>query len=179
MVFHPLRHAEGQRQVLPALFRNAGPSGRFSPSASGFALLTGSARNLQGYGRPHLFDKEMPDVIAHNLNTTEVGFLPYIAGDRQSLEPKRGAFTGADAGNPQGFSGGNFPRHPSADSGRPLRLPRNSLTLNKTISSPAAWWTTPFRRLSTSSSLAMNSPSSRTARCSATLCWRWRAKRAK
>ncbi|MGI5895364.1 MAG: FGGY-family carbohydrate kinase [Oscillospiraceae bacterium] len=66
----------------------------FAITASGFALDWFREEFYKDMDARTFFDKEMPDVIAHNLNTTEVGFLPYIAGDRQSLEPKRGAFTG-------------------------------------------------------------------------------------
>lgn len=66
----------------------------FAITASGFAIDWFREEFYKDMDARTFFDKEMPDVIANNLNTTEVGFLPYIAGDRQSLEPKRGAFTG-------------------------------------------------------------------------------------
>ena len=66
----------------------------FAITASGFAIDWFREEFYKDMDARTFFDKEMPDVIAHNLNTTEVGFLPYLAGDRQSLEPKRGAFTG-------------------------------------------------------------------------------------
>ena len=40
------------------------------------------------------FNVELPDVIQNYIDNTTVTFLPYLAGDRQSLEPKRGAFNG-------------------------------------------------------------------------------------
>ncbi len=66
----------------------------FAITASGFAIDWFREEFYKDMDACTFFDKEMPAVIANNLNTTEVGFLPYIAGDRQSLEPKRGAFTG-------------------------------------------------------------------------------------
>ena len=66
----------------------------FAITASGFAIDRFREEFYKDMDARTFFDKEMPDVIAHNLNTTEVGFLPYLAGVRQSLEPKRGAFTG-------------------------------------------------------------------------------------
>ena len=66
----------------------------FAITASGFAIDWFREEFYKDMDARTFFDKEMPDVIAHNLNTTEVGFLPYLAGYRQSLEPKRGAFTG-------------------------------------------------------------------------------------
>lgn len=66
----------------------------FAITASGFAIDWFREEFYKDMDARTFFDEEMPDVIEHNLNTTEVGFLPYIAGDRQSLEPKRGAFTG-------------------------------------------------------------------------------------
>ena len=55
----------------------------FAITASGFALDWFREEFYKDMDARTFFDKEMPDVIAHNLNTTEVGFLPYIAGDRQ------------------------------------------------------------------------------------------------
>ena len=66
----------------------------FAITASGFALDWFREEFYKDMDVRTFFDKEMPDVIANHLDTTEVGFLPYLAGDRQSLEPKRGAFTG-------------------------------------------------------------------------------------
>ena len=72
-------------------------------------------------------------VINHNLTTTEVGFLPYLAGDRQSLEPKRGAFTGLTLQSTRRdflaaiFLGIHEPIQET------LRLAEEFLSLNKTI----------------------------------------------
>ncbi len=66
----------------------------FAITASGFAIDWFREEFYKDMDARTFFDKEMPAVIAENLGSTEVGFLPYLAGDRQSLEPKRGAFTG-------------------------------------------------------------------------------------
>ncbi|MCI8501461.1 MAG: sugar kinase [Oscillospiraceae bacterium] len=66
----------------------------FAITASGFAIDWFREEFYKDMDARTFFDKEMPEVIANHLGSTEVGFLPYLAGDRQSLEPKRGAFTG-------------------------------------------------------------------------------------
>jgi xylulokinase len=66
----------------------------FAITASGFAIDWFRNEFYKDMDERTFFDVEMPDVIEHYLSSTEVQFLPYLAGDRQSLEPKRGAFTG-------------------------------------------------------------------------------------
>ena len=105
----------------------------FAITASGFAIDWFREEFYKDMDARTFFDKEMPDVIAHNLNTTEVGFLPYLAGDRQSLEPKRGAFTGLTLqATRKDFLAAIFLgiHEPILQT---IRLAEEFLTLNKTI----------------------------------------------
>ncbi len=105
----------------------------FAITASGFAIDWFREEFYKDMDEYTFFKKEMPVVINHNLTTTEVGFLPYLAGDRQSLEPKRGAFTGLTLQSTRRdflaaiFLGIHEPIQET------LRLAEEFLSLNKTI----------------------------------------------
>ena len=105
----------------------------FAITASGFAIDWFREEFYKDMDARTFFDKEMPDVIANHLDSTEVGFLPYLAGDRQSLEPKRGAFTGLTLqATRKDFLAAIFLgiHDPILDT---IRLAEEFLTLNKTV----------------------------------------------
>ena len=173
---HPLRHAEGQRQILPPLLGNTRPVADLRHHGKRVChRLVPRGSFIKIWDARTFFDKEMPDVIAHNLNTTEVGFLPYLAGDRQSLEPKRGAFTGLTLqATRKDFLAAIFLgiHEPFC---KPSGWRRNSSRWTKPSNSPAVWWTTLFSPSNTSCSRTTVFRSSWTARCSETRCWLWKA----
>ncbi|GHV60181.1 carbohydrate kinase [Spirochaetia bacterium] len=65
----------------------------YATTASGFALDWFRKEFYRDMGERDFFSKEFPRVVDQFLDKTPVRFLPYIAGDRQSLTPKKGAFT--------------------------------------------------------------------------------------
>jgi sugar (pentulose or hexulose) kinase len=66
----------------------------FATTVGGFALDWFREQFYQDLDERTFFDKEFPHVVDNFLDKTRVGFLPYLAGDRQSLIPKTGSFTG-------------------------------------------------------------------------------------
>jgi sugar (pentulose or hexulose) kinase len=65
----------------------------YATTASGFALDWFRKEFYRDMGEADFFKEEFPRVVDQFLDKTQVKFLPYIAGDRQSLTPKKGAFT--------------------------------------------------------------------------------------
>lgn len=77
--------------------RNAATPGKwqiFAITIGGFAVDWFRKEFYKDMDADTFFNVEMPDVIQNYIDKTTVGFLPYLAGDRQSLEPKRGTFNG-------------------------------------------------------------------------------------
>ncbi|QQO08104.1 FGGY-family carbohydrate kinase [Breznakiella homolactica] len=66
----------------------------YATTASGFAVDWFRNEFYRDMDEKEFFGTEFPSVVDTRLEKTEVVFLPYLAGDRQSLEPKKGAFTG-------------------------------------------------------------------------------------
>jgi sugar (pentulose or hexulose) kinase len=65
----------------------------YATTASGFAIDWFRKEFYRDMSEADFFKKEFPRVVDEYLDSTPVQFLPYIAGDRQSLIPKKGAFT--------------------------------------------------------------------------------------
>jgi sugar (pentulose or hexulose) kinase len=65
----------------------------YATTASGFAIDWFRGEFYRDLTEQDFFKKEFPRVVEEYLDKTPVKFLPYIAGDRQSLIPKKGAFT--------------------------------------------------------------------------------------
>jgi sugar (pentulose or hexulose) kinase len=65
----------------------------FAITASGFVLDWFRREFYRDMEEAAFFKKEFPRVVDQFLDKTQVKFLPYIAGDRQSLTSKKGAFT--------------------------------------------------------------------------------------
>lgn len=66
----------------------------FATTASGLAVDWFRKLFYQDMEERTFYQKELPDIIRREVDSTSVRFSPYIAGDRQSLAPKTGAFTG-------------------------------------------------------------------------------------
>jgi sugar (pentulose or hexulose) kinase len=66
----------------------------FATTASGFAIDWFQKEFYRDMDNDEFFKREFPRVVEEYLDTSTVEFLPYIAGDRQSLTPKKAAFTG-------------------------------------------------------------------------------------
>ena len=66
----------------------------FAITTGGFAIDWFKQEFYREMDHDTYFNKEIPEVIEKYVDHCEVGFLPYINGDRQSLIPKRGGFTG-------------------------------------------------------------------------------------
>jgi xylulokinase len=65
----------------------------YATTASGFAIDWFRREFYRDMGKDEFFNIEFPRVVDNFLDTGSVKFLPYLAGDRQSLTPKKGAFT--------------------------------------------------------------------------------------
>lgn len=77
--------------------RNAATPGKwqlFAITNGGFAIDWFRKEFYKDMDADTFFNLEIPDVIQNYIDNTTVSFLPYLSGDRQSLEPKRGAFNG-------------------------------------------------------------------------------------
>lgn len=77
--------------------RNAITPGKwqiFAITAGGFAIDWFRKEFYRDMDAKTFFDEEFPEVIDNYVGKTTVEFLPYLAGDRQSLTPKKGAFNG-------------------------------------------------------------------------------------
>ena len=66
----------------------------YATTSSGFSLDWFRGEFYRDMGERDFFDREFPHVIDNFLDTTQVVFLPHIAGDRQSLTPKKAEFSG-------------------------------------------------------------------------------------
>jgi sugar (pentulose or hexulose) kinase len=66
----------------------------YATTASGFALDWFRREFYRDMDDKRFFEEEFPRVVDSFLETGTLEFLPYIAGDRQSLTPKKAAFTG-------------------------------------------------------------------------------------
>ncbi len=78
-------------------FRNAALPGTwqiFAITASGFVIEWFRENFCRELTKEEFFTREFPAAIEGDILNNPVKFLPYMAGDRQSLETKRGAFTG-------------------------------------------------------------------------------------
>jgi sugar (pentulose or hexulose) kinase len=64
----------------------------YATTAGGFALDWFRNTFYRDITEIDFFQKELPKVVDNYLERTGVKFLPYLAGDRQSLTPKKGAF---------------------------------------------------------------------------------------
>jgi len=65
----------------------------YATTAGGFALDWFKDEFYRDMDKKDFFSKEFPRVIDSFLDNTQVKFLPYLMGDRQSLTPKKAAFT--------------------------------------------------------------------------------------
>jgi sugar (pentulose or hexulose) kinase len=65
----------------------------YATTASGFALDWFRREFYRDMDDGEFFKTEFPRVVDTFLDTAAAKFLPYLAGDRQSLTPKKGAFT--------------------------------------------------------------------------------------
>jgi sugar (pentulose or hexulose) kinase len=65
----------------------------YATTASGFVLDWFRKEFYRDMSETDFFRKEFPRVVETYLDKSSVKFLPYLAGDRQSLIPKKGAFT--------------------------------------------------------------------------------------
>lgn len=77
--------------------RNAMTPGQwqiFAITASGFVVDWFKKEFYKDIDDNTFFNTEITEAIKNNIENTSVGFLPYLAGDRQSLTPKKGGFTG-------------------------------------------------------------------------------------
>lgn len=77
--------------------RNAITPGKwqiFAITIGGFAIDWFRKEFYKDLNSREFFDNELPDVIQNYIGNTDVVFLPYLVGDRQSLTPKKGAFEG-------------------------------------------------------------------------------------
>jgi len=77
--------------------RNAITPGKwqiFAITAGGFAIDWLRKEFYRDMDAKTFFEIEFPEVIENYVNKSTVEFLPYLAGDRQSLIPKKGAFKG-------------------------------------------------------------------------------------
>ena len=66
----------------------------YATTASGFTLDWFRKEFYRDMGDADFFKQEFPRVVDQYLDTTTVSFLPHIAGDRQSLTPKKAEFSG-------------------------------------------------------------------------------------
>lgn len=77
--------------------RNAITPGKwqiYATTLGGFAIDWFRREFYRDQDINYFFDVEFPNVIRNNINKTNVEFLPYLVGDRQSLTPKKASFTG-------------------------------------------------------------------------------------
>lgn len=77
--------------------RNAITPGKwqiYATTLGGFAIDWFRKEFYRDQDINYFFDVEFPSVIRNNINETSVKFLPYLVGDRQSLNPKKASFTG-------------------------------------------------------------------------------------
>lgn len=77
--------------------RNAATPGKwqiFAITIGGFAIDWFRKEFYRDMDAKEFFDTELPDVIRNYVGKTTAEFLPYLAGDRHSLTPKKGAFEG-------------------------------------------------------------------------------------
>ena len=65
----------------------------YATTAGGFALDWFRKEFYRDMDERDFFNREFPRVIDEYLDKTQVKFLPYLMGDRQSLTPKKAAFT--------------------------------------------------------------------------------------
>jgi sugar (pentulose or hexulose) kinase len=66
----------------------------YATTASGFALDWFRKEFYRDLSEKEFFEKEFPRVVDNYIDKKTVSFSPYIAGDRQSLEPKKADFSG-------------------------------------------------------------------------------------
>ncbi|MDR2103920.1 MAG: FGGY-family carbohydrate kinase [Treponema sp.] len=67
----------------------------YATTAGGFALDWFRKEFYRDLGDRDFFEKELPGIAEDlSFNIKGVEFLPYLSGDRQSITPKKGAFTG-------------------------------------------------------------------------------------
>jgi sugar (pentulose or hexulose) kinase len=64
----------------------------YATTAGGFAIDWFRREFYRDMDEREFFKNEFPRVVENFLDTTAAKFLPYLAGDRQSLTPKKGAF---------------------------------------------------------------------------------------
>ena len=70
----------------------------FATTAGGFAIEWFRNVAFMDMDISTFYQKYMPGIVKAGMEKTEVRFLPYLAGDRHSLEKKRGGFTGLTLG---------------------------------------------------------------------------------
>lgn len=66
----------------------------FAITTGGFAIDWFRKEFYREMDAKEFFNTEVPDVIRNYVGKTSAVFLPYLAGDRHSLTPKKGAFEG-------------------------------------------------------------------------------------
>lgn len=76
--------------------RNAVTPGKwqiYATTLGGFAIDWFRREFYRDQDTDYFFDVEFPNVIKNNICETKVKFSPYLVGDRQSLTPKKAAFS--------------------------------------------------------------------------------------
>ncbi len=71
----------------------------FAITTGGFAIDWFRNEFCKEMSADDFFTKYLPDVMKRTAAENAVNFLPYLTGDRQSLEVKKGAFTGLSLGS--------------------------------------------------------------------------------
>jgi sugar (pentulose or hexulose) kinase len=77
--------------------RNAITPGKwqvYATTVGGFAIDWFRKEFFREMDRDVFFNEYLPELVLARLNKSTVKFLPYLAGDRQSLKKKRGGFSG-------------------------------------------------------------------------------------
>jgi sugar (pentulose or hexulose) kinase len=77
-----------RKSVYPGLWQ------LYATTMGGFALEWAKKELFSGMDRKEFYDLLIPGLLARGMDDSMVKFLPYMAGDRQSLKRKTGAFTG-------------------------------------------------------------------------------------
>ena len=71
----------------------------FAITTGGFAIDWFNNEFCKEMSKDEFFGRYLPEIMRRNADENTVNFLPYLTGDRQSLEVKKGAFTGLSLGS--------------------------------------------------------------------------------